>query len=115
MAKRTKAVAGTSAVSVMDAVERATKQVNEEVSRIRAELDKVRLSTSQVEPLVRDALEALKYCAKGPDFMPNGKHHEGFTATVLPIAKRLEAWLNPLVPEPKPEPVPELPPAQPAP
>lgn len=108
MGKRAKPVAGTSAVSVMDAVERATKQVNEENARLKAELGELR---GQVQPLVRDALEALKYCAKGPDFMPDGKHHEGFTATVAPIGKRLEAWLNPLVPEPAPE----LPPAQPAP
>lgn len=84
--KRTKAVAGNtvSGMSVADAVEKATKQ-------LQSELDAAKAKLAEREPLIREAAAALGWALAHPDYFPGGKHHGGALGTALPVLRALRA------------------------
>lgn len=98
MAKK-KAVAGktVSGMSVADAVEKATKQLQGELDNARtvgADLmrknDEQQLELVQLRQQGRELTDALLWCSALPDVQLGGQHHDSFKATVYPVLAKYD-------------------------
>jgi hypothetical protein len=84
---KVKRVAGNTG-SPMKLMEEKAK-LEAELLAAKEELGKVRSELVQQKPLLVDAMHALAFTLKHPDFQVGGKFHQGALGTTMPVLKRL--------------------------